>query len=519
MKTLTISTSMLKLRELADVTRLALLAIMLALGFVMMFIVQRFGVVVAFLGLLLIALFVFILPMALRQAIGLIGALRARLAWWHGLWLSLFLSELTFRVRTSEAIKEASLDAWAAYRISLVGIVAFALGVRLVLRQTEWVGSLFRGLPGVLSAYALICVASTSWSVYPAWTLYKSLEYCVDVAVIAAILTTVASAEIYKTLFDWTWGLYILLVSSVWAGVVVWPTEALQPSHGVLGASLAGVVPAVASNGVGEMGAVLAIVALARLLSSSGSERNLALYSLLLLASLVTLVLSETRSAITGFLVGVALLLLFTGRVALLVSSTLVGLAVLASSAGGLIGEYFVRGQSRELFSSLSGRVGWWEFGWYEFLKNPLTGLGAYTSRFEVLAKIGESEASTIHNTYMEVIVGTSFWGLVPVLVALFATWWILIRCLRNYVPSSRERGMALEAVGVLAVVSVRSMFTTQLIAHPSLSFLLIVGYAEFLRRQWASGRTSRRPNPNSDSPMNPEDYRASKRPPCPVQC
>ena len=479
---------MLKVHELVDNTKLALLAMTLALGFVLTFVVQRFGAVVAFLSLLLIPLFVFILPMALRQAIGLISALRARLAWWHGLWLLLFLSEFTFRVRTSEAIKEASLDTWAAYRISLVGIVALALGFRLVLRQTAWVGSLFRGLPGVLSAYALICVASTAWSVYPAWTLYKSLEYWVDIALIAAIVTTVASAEIYKTLFDWTWGLYILLLFSVWAGVLVWPTEALQPSSGVLGISLTGVVPAVASNGVGEMGAVLAIVALARLLSSSGSERNRALYSLLLLAGLVTLVLSQTRSAITGFLLGVALLLLFTGRAALLVSAILAGLVVLASSAGGLLGEYFLRGQSRELFSSLSGRVGWWVFGWHEFLKNPLMGLGAYTARFEVLAKIGESETSTIHNTYMEVIVGTSFWGLVPVLVALFAIWWILIRCLRNYVPRSRERGMALEAVAVLAVVSVRSLFTTQLIAHPSLSFLLILGYAEFLRRQWASG-------------------------------
>jgi O-antigen ligase len=154
-----------------------------------------------------------------------------------------------------------------------------------------------------------------------------------------------------------------------------------------------------------------------------------------------------------------------------------------------LLGKYFLRGQDPELFASLSGRVGWWEFAWHEFLKNPLTGLGAYTARFEVLAKIGESETSTVHNTYMEVIVGTGFWGLVPVLVALFATWWVLVRCLRNYFPSSQEWGMALEAVGVLAVVSVRSLFTTHLIEHPSLSFLLIVGYAELLRRQWGQRR------------------------------
>jgi O-antigen ligase len=465
---------------------------MLALGSVLTFIVQRLGVLAGFLSLLLIPLFVFILPMALRQAVGLISALRARLAWWHGLWLLIFLSGLVFRVRTSEAIKEAPVDTFAAYRIALVGIVVFVLGVRLVLRQTAWVGPLFRGLPGVLSAYALVCVASTAWSAYPAWTLYRSLEYWVDVALIAAILTSVASAEIYKTLFDWTWGAYILLLFCVWAGVLVWPTEALQPSPGVIGIQISGVIPTLASNSVGETGAVLAIVALARLLPSSGSARDRTLYSLLFLAGLVTLVLSQTRSAIAGFLLGVALLLLFTRRAALLVSAILAGLAVLASSTGGLLWEYFLRGQNPEQFASLTGRVNWWEFGWHEFSKNPLTGLGAYTARFEVLAKIGESETSTIHNTYVEVIVGTSFCGLVPVLVVLFATWWILVRCLRNYPRNSRDRGMALEAVAVLAVVSVRSLFSTQLIWHPSLIFLLSVGYAEFLRRQWRQRKPTR---------------------------
>jgi O-antigen ligase len=478
---------MLKVRELADTPKLAVLAITLALGSVLILIVRRFGVPVAFLSLLLIPLFVFILPTALRQAIGLISALRARLAWWHALWLLIFLSEQTFRIRSSEAIKEAPMDTLAAYRVALVGIVAFVLGVRLVLRRTAWVGSLFRGLPGVLSAYALICVASTAWSAYPAWTLYKSLEYGVDVALVAAIVATVASAEVYRTLFDWTWGLYILLLFSVWVGVLVWPTEALQPSAGLIRTQLYGVVPAIAA--VGELAAVLATVALARLLSRCGDERNGAFYLFLLLSSLVTLVLSQERSAIAGLLLGVALLLLFTRHVALLVSAIAASLAVLASNAGGLLGEYFRRGQSPELFASLSGRVGWWEFAWQEFLKNPLTGLGAYTARFEVLAKVGESDTSTMHNTFVEVVVGTSFWGLVPVLVVLFATWWVLIRCLRNYPRSSPEREMALEAVGVLAVVSVRSVFTTHLILHTSLSFLLIVGCAELLRRQWNQRR------------------------------
>ena len=481
---------MLKARELRDPHRLTRFTVALTLGMVLTFVAQRFGVAAAFLSLVIIPLSVFVAPAAIRQALGLSRALRVRLAWWHGLWLLLLLSSLTFRVRTSEAIQDAPVDTWAAYRIALVGIVVLFLGVRLALRRTAWVGSLFRGLPGVLAAYALVCLASTAWSAYPMWTLYRSLEYGVDVTLLAAILATVESVETYRTLFDWTWAIYLLLVSSICVGVLVWPGEALQPSPGVIGTALTGVLPAIPSNTVGELGAVLAIVALARLLLTSGDPSNRSFYSLLLLAGLVTLVLSQTRSAITGFSLGAGLLLFLAKKTALWVSALIASLAILASRAGDLLGAYFLRGQTPELFASLSGRVDWWESGWQAFMKSPLLGLGAYTARFEVLAKIGESETSTIHNTYLEVLVGTSFWGLVPILIALIATWWILIACVRNYPRDSCEQRMALEAAAVLAVVSVRSLFTTHLIAHPSLSFLLLVGYAEFLRR----GRNQRRP-------------------------
>jgi hypothetical protein len=482
---------MLKARELRDTHRLTWFAVSLTLGMVLTFIAQRFGVPAAFLSLLLIPLAVFAVPAAIRQAMGLSRALRVRLAWWHGLWLLLLLSGLIFRVRTSEAIEDAPVDTWAAYRITLVGIVALCLGVRLALRRTAWVGSLFRGLPGVLAAYVLVSVASTTWSAYPAWTLYRSLEYGVDVALLAAILATVESAKAYRTLFDWTWALYLLLVSSIWVGVLVWPGEALQPIRGLIGIDLTGVLPAIHENTVGELGAVVAVVALARLLLTSGDPPNRTFYSLLLPAGLVTLVLSQTRSALAGFLLGAGLLLFLAKKITLWVSAIIASLVILASRAGDLLGAYFLRGQTPELFASLSGRVGYWEAGWQAFLKSPLTGLGAYTARFEVLARIGESERSHIHNTYLEVLVGTSFWGLAPVVVALIATWWILIGCVRNYPPDSCERRMALEAVAVLAVVSVRSLFTSHLIAHPSLSFLLVVGYAEFLRRH----KSQRRPN------------------------
>src|SRR2546425_8324014 len=108
------------------------------------------------------------------------------------------------------------IDAWAAYRIALVCLTALILLMRLALRQTPWIGSLFRGLVGTLAIYALISLFSTLWSIYPAWTFYKTMEYFVELAVLAAVLTTVRSTEAYKSLFDWTWVLLGGLLVTVW---------------------------------------------------------------------------------------------------------------------------------------------------------------------------------------------------------------------------------------------------------------------------------------------------------------
>jgi O-antigen ligase len=428
---------------------------------------------------------VLVLPAALRQAAGRIGTLVRSLTWWQGLWLLLFLSDLVLRVRTDKNIRESPIDAAAFYRVALVGMTAAVLAIRLAVKRPPWLGSLFRGLVGALTCYCGISVISTLWSVYPAWTLYKSLEYLVDVALLAAILATVCSAREYGNLFNLTWALYGLLLMSVWLGALVWPQEAWQFDVGVLGPQLYGVLPAIDANGVGEYGAIVAIVSLSGLLLPINGKSNRLWYGLACTFGLTALLLSQTRSAIAGFLLGAVLVLLFSkgkGLTTLVLSGAAALIAV--GGIGSLLWEFVLRGQSPELFASLTGRVDWWEFGWQQFLKRPLTGFGAYTARFGVLAKLGESDTPTIHNSFLEVVCGVGILGLIPVLVALLGTWWVLIRSLRSSSLESFERGIAVEALGVLGVVSVRSLFTTHLILHPSLQFLVVLGYAEFLRRQ-----------------------------------
>src|SRR5207244_3676911 len=109
---------------------------------------------------------------------GLIG----RLNWWHWLWALLFLSDLTFRERDFQNARDNPLDAWALYRVALVGLAGGVLLWRAVTRRAQWLGSLFSGTILMMAAFPLAGILSTAWSIYPAWTLYKSIELLIDIS-------------------------------------------------------------------------------------------------------------------------------------------------------------------------------------------------------------------------------------------------------------------------------------------------------------------------------------------------
>jgi O-antigen ligase len=208
---------------------------------------------------------------------------------------------------------------------------------------------------------------------------------------------------------------------------------------------------------------------------------------------LITLVFSQTRVAIAGFLVAALLVLFFCKRtrlfsflVVLGILALTVAVLLLTTNVGHFLWAFWTRGDTPEMLQGLSGRLTTWEFAWKMFLERPLTGYGAYAGgRFIVAAKLGADPlAAGVLNSYVEVLVGTSIWALGPLLVALAGSWWFLIKSLSNFFRSCLERQLAVEAVGILAIITARSFFTNLLVWHPALVFLLVLGYAELLRRQ-----------------------------------
>jgi len=471
-----------------------LLAIFVLLGFAISLSVtmlsgtSEYGGLIVAVGLLLaipvIALFIRAFP----EAKDALKILRTNWTWWHPLWFCLYFSTLVFRIRDVGAASSNPLDGAAMLRVLPEALVAGSLIVRLILKKPNWLGSLFRGIPGAMAIYCLVCLATTAWSVKPSWTAYKSLEFLADVSLLAAVVASAEGFFTYDNLVDWTLAFYGLSLVGVWANLPIWPTEAMD------GGRLTGVLPVEASNSVGTSGAVLSIIAVCRLLPVFGRAKNKAWYLLLLVFGLASMILSKTRNAEAAFMFAILVIVIFSPRIrkvaiwSTIAASPFIALACVVNNRLPNYVSDFVMGivnrdQSEDAFGTLSGRTGWWQYGLEQLAKHPLTGLGAYAAgRFAVLGKLGVGAAAMMHSDWIEVLLGTSFWGLIPFAGALLAAWYYLFRCIRSDVFTPEQRQLALELFALLGMLTLHSFFNDELAWHCPLLYFAILGYAEFIR-------------------------------------
>ena len=467
------------------------------------------------LGLVSLAL-IFALPvvwiswLGMKEVLQVMAKFRAKLVWWHWIWLLSIISSFVFRYRSASEIASNPLDALAALRVIPEIIVGAVLVFRLVFRRPDWLPSLFRGLIGALAIFGLVCLTSSLWSVKASWTAYKSLEYLLDLSIVAVILATITSSEEYKSFIDWTWIIAGATLAWVWIGLPIWPELTLGTEG-----RLTGAFPTVSSNEIGEVGAILILVAMIRVLPLSGRCQNRAFYILTALLGAASMLAAETRSAIAGLAIAVVVVLFVSGRFRYavfggLLCTPLVFISSIGSKLmpylpcqqnqtlpwsalctplgflaqlGDKIVLYLQRDQSQAEIMSMSSRLDWWRVGYHMFMQHPFSGLGAYAgSRFVVMKKVGD--VPQLHSDYLEVLVGTSIWGMIPLLVSLVGTWYVLVIYVRRRRLEPVDLQLAVEMIGVLVITTVHSFVNVEMTWHHPTLYLMVLGYAEFLRRK-----------------------------------
>jgi O-antigen ligase len=266
------------------------------------------------------------------------------------------------------------------------------------------------------------------------------------------------------------------------------------------GGRLTGVFPVESSNGIATEGAVLGLVALCRLLPLSGKPKDRAWYIFIFLVSVSSMVLTQTRVANVSFICSVGIIMMFVPK---LRRAVLMAIAAIIPFLGASIlwnpatwkhwldsfVTYMERNQSQGAFESLSGRTAWWSYGFEQLAHHPLTGIGAYGGRFGVLQKLGVGKAAMMHSDWVEVVVGTSIWGLVPFALCLILTWYYLIRCVRRSEYPVEMRQLALELSACLGFLSLHSFVNDELSWHSPMMYLVAIAYAEYCRRSYKERR------------------------------
>lgn len=500
---------------------LTLLLAFVAAGFLLSVAIVEFASNAGSLGIPLVVGIILIVPPAialsivgLKQGYGYLADFWASWNLGNTLIFLLFISTLVFRVRESAEVTSTPIDAWSLLRLGPEAVVAVLLLRELLRRGTPWLRSLFRGLFGALAAYGLACALSSTWSVYASWTLYKSLEFLLDLSVFALILARIDTVAVFRKMLNWVWALYALELVWTWMGAAIWRSQALDD----LG-RLSGVWPVVASNSVGVSAAIICLVSLARFLSPKELNVDRSWYALLFCFGTISLVASQTRNSLAGLAVGILILLLYQRRIWTLLVSAGVSIVVLFSGPGHIrwsgspvdimmsivkasrLWDFIARSQTEAQIEDLSSRTIWWSYAWQQFVQHPLTGLGAYAAgKFAVLSKLGVGQASQMHSDWVEVIAGTSFWGLIPFLIAFFGCWWILLRTYRDRSLTPDERQLSGEILGILGIITVRSFFNVEMIWHAPFLYFAVVAYAEFLRRKRKERRLGLN-RPFSESP------------------
>lgn len=419
--------------------------------------------------------------------------------WLYLAWACTLAATLVWSLSRDALLSAEEAGANNFIRLGFLALGALVIAFVGMKYKFAFLRELSSGVLGLFALFALWGLASTLWSVSPVGTLYKAVEYGVVLSLFAVAASSIRlmfrdpDSRLFalKRLFDWHWFLLFLLTASVYVGVLVFPEYAILRNYrdqvGALGFSLQGALPGLSENAVGTLGAILAVVAFVRMLLRPKVRM---FWAPIFVLSLVTMVLTQSRSPILAFVVAGAAVLLASRRLGVLLVAGTLAIAVVLTQYGQLLYDFMVRGQSEENLTQLTGRVSFWQESFEAIQERPLSGYGANVGGRYVLESAFGETISTVHSSYVEVLIDTGAVGLVLLLAGLFATWAWMFKLRSHMMLSPIGSLLWVESLGVLTVLSVRSLFAVTLVwAWYVLSLGIVLVFVSVARREVGKAR------------------------------
>ncbi|MEF8698646.1 MAG: O-antigen ligase family protein [Candidatus Accumulibacter sp. UW20] len=327
----------------------------------------------------------------------------------------------------------------------------------------------------VFSSYAVLCAVSTFWSAEPLQTLWKAIELMVVLMVATELYQDRRSpadraAGIAASLLLLSFALCLMsLVGAMLAPERAWRDWGLE---GLGVRSMGGVVPMVNPNMLGQLGGIVAMVGIFRLLLGSG-RRSVGDF-LVPAVGMATLFLAYSRTSILACVLIYFLATIRLRRTRWLLFLTLPG-AVAVTLFAEQLTTYLARGQSAEQLHSLTGRMQMWESALNVFWERPLLGHGFFVGHKSVEWGSSGKLLATVDSTYIETLVNVGIVGFVLVLsfaVLAGLQSWRGLRACRLAPANFNEVGMIFFVLVVFALIRSLTASSFQVL-HYNLIFVL----------------------------------------------
>jgi O-antigen ligase len=334
-------------------------------------------------------------------------------------WALLVFSTFVWRSRTTAQLDSNPLDRAAALRIALVSVAGLiALG--------SIVGTKARlsSVPTPIRwfvAYVVVAFAAAVTSPLPAQALYRVFEFVVGVFGVVFLSLRIGKADRAQTVMRLVQITLGVLIAVVWAEALVSPSHGWAPTAGLDPYTLHGFVPDIPSDTVGTFGGLLAIAALPYKMAK---KSYIWLPRISFAVGVATLLAAQYRTGIIGLVFAAPFALAPRYRLPVLGIVASLAVALLLVSSGGRIFHAaqgaFARGRP-ELVSTLDSRTIYWHAAAKLIRERPVLGWGLDVGSRRALVSIGNEQASTIHGTWFEALLGTGIVGAVLLALAFLS--------------------------------------------------------------------------------------------------
>lgn len=302
--------------------------------------------------------------------------------------------------------------------------------------------------------YGIFALLSSAWSVAPIISLWKSFEVLVFILVAVSLAPKLRSLESIKTVLNFLNVLLLFMVVSVLWGVAVAPDKAfaqLEYATGPMGFVVQGVFPRTNPNTMTQLAAILVCICSTYYLGFKRVRTGKAILLLIASMSFLTMILAHSRTSLLAFALMMLIIVYFYRNAKLIAITSIAGGAGAIFGLSSIISSYFMRGQSEKTFSSLSGRLNFWEKAWEIYIQSPIIGHGFYSQRVTL-------GTSTVDMTYLQILLNLGVVGLVIMMAALCLCGIKFLRTWPNKFTSSEMKMVWINLLIFFVFVIVRSL-------------------------------------------------------------